>query len=170
MIIYKDLFTQDELFSDIYPMELIDGAIYKLKGKQTTETVGDVDDSLIGGNASAEGADADAGGEASSQSGINIVLANRLVSYDMKKKDFITFIKEYSARLLAKLTEESPDQVDVFKKGSGKFVKELIGEFKEWEFYCGASMHPDGGLAFVKWDEETPYVYFFKQGLEAEKV
>jgi len=31
-------------------------------------------------------------------------------------------------------------------------------------------MQPDGMLALMKWEEETPYVYFFKHGLDEEKV
>jgi len=35
---------------------------------------------------------------------------------------------------------------------------------------AGESMQPDGMLALMKWDEETPYMYFFKHGLDEEKV
>ena len=31
-------------------------------------------------------------------------------------------------------------------------------------------MQPDGMLALMKWEEETPFVYFFKHGLDEEKV
>jgi Translationally controlled tumour protein len=31
-------------------------------------------------------------------------------------------------------------------------------------------MNPDGMLALMKWEEETPYMYFFKHGLDEEKV
>jgi len=31
-------------------------------------------------------------------------------------------------------------------------------------------MQPDGMLGLMKWDEETPYMYFFKHGLDEEKV
>ena len=34
----------------------------------------------------------------------------------------------------------------------------------------GESMQPDGMLALMNWDEETPYMYFFKHGLDEEKV
>lgn len=34
----------------------------------------------------------------------------------------------------------------------------------------GESMHPDGMLAMMKWEDTTPYMYFFKHGLDAEKV
>lgn len=31
-------------------------------------------------------------------------------------------------------------------------------------------MQPEGMLALMKWDGETPYMYFFKHGLDEEKV
>lgn len=31
-------------------------------------------------------------------------------------------------------------------------------------------MGPEGMLALMKWDGETPYMYFFKHGLDEEKV
>ena len=52
-----------------------------------------MDDSLIGGNPSAEGEDAGASADPSSQSGCNIVLANRLVETSYSKKDFRVYFK-----------------------------------------------------------------------------
>lgn len=53
----------------------------------------DIDDSKIGGNASAEAAPEDGGAEASSVSGIDIVLANQLVEVTLSKKEFKTWLK-----------------------------------------------------------------------------
>ena len=58
----------------------------------TTEKAGEIDDSKIGGNASAEGGEEEKA-EASSVSGCNIVLANRLVQTSYSKKDYGTHIK-----------------------------------------------------------------------------
>ena len=55
-----------------------------------------IDDSLIGGNASAEG-----GGEAlesTAKQGVDIVLNGRLVEFQMKKKAYVAHIKEYMKR------------------------------------------------------------------------
>ena len=67
---------KDEVLTDIYKVEEIDGVVLKVKGKMKTEST-QVDDSMIGGNASAEGCDADAGGDDTVVSGIDIVMANR---------------------------------------------------------------------------------------------
>jgi len=59
----------------------------------------DIDESAIGGNASAEGADE--GAEATSKQGVDVVMNSRLVEYTLSKKDYMTYIKEYMARLAA---------------------------------------------------------------------
>merc|ERR1711890_117026 len=76
MKIFKDVFSGDELFSDTYPMKLVDDCIYEVYGKHETRTEGDIQ--LDGANASAEGEDGDAGADPSSVSGIDIVLNHRL--------------------------------------------------------------------------------------------
>jgi len=58
----------------------------------------DIDESAIGGNASAEAA-GDEGAEATSKQGVDVVMNSRLVEYTMNKKDYMTHIKEYMARL-----------------------------------------------------------------------
>ncbi|KAL1770343.1 translationally-controlled tumor protein isoform X2, partial [Sigmodon hispidus] len=56
MIIYWDLINHDELFSDIYKIrEIADGLCLEVEGKMVSRTEGNIDDSLIGGNASTEG-------------------------------------------------------------------------------------------------------------------
>ena len=58
----------------------------------------DIDEKAIGGNASAEGC-GDEGAEATSKQGVDIVMNSRLVEYTLSKKDYMTYIKEYMARL-----------------------------------------------------------------------
>jgi len=169
MIIYKDLFSGDELFSDAVPIELLNGVVYKVKGTMRTETF-DIDERAIGGNASADGAGEGEGADATQKQGIDIVINSRLVEYAMAKKDYMTHIKEYMKQVKTRLEkDESPDK-DMFQKNVQEFVKGVLNDFKEYSFYCGESMNPEGMLAPLKWEEETPYMYFFKHGLDAEKV
>lgn len=168
MKIFKDLFTGDELFSDSFPIQLIDDVVYKVTGKLRTETF-EIDESAIGGNASAEGG-GDEGADAVSKQGVDIVMNSRLVEYTLPKKDYMTHIKEYMARVKKSLSESKPAEVDVFQKNVQAFIKDVIGNYKDYQLFCGESMGPDGMLALMKWDGETPYMYFFKHGLDEEKV
>lgn len=56
--------------------------------------VSDVDERLIGGNKSAEGAD-DGGADSTAKQGVDIVMNGRLVEYTISKNDYRTHIKEY---------------------------------------------------------------------------
>ena len=58
-----------------------------------TESATKVDDSVFGGNASAEGGAEEAAEDGPDKSGCNIVLANRLQGTTYSKKDYQTHIK-----------------------------------------------------------------------------
>lgn len=171
MKIFKDKVSGDELFSDTYPFELVDDVVYKVQGKHITEAGPSLDDNLFGGNASQEATEGD-GLEESSTSGINVVLANRLVPTGFTKKQYQGHIKDYMKKIKERMHAEevAQEEIDKFTKGAAKFVKELLGEFKEYDFFLGESMNCEAMAVPVRWDGETPYVYFFKHGIEEEKV
>merc|ERR1739838_595569 len=52
------------------------------------------------------------------------------------------------------------------------FDKKILGSFKEWQFFTGESMDPEGSLAFMNYREDgvTPYIQIFIDGLDQEKV
>lgn len=166
MIIYKDLMSGDEFFSDTYPLKLLHEVVYEVTGKNITVTEGEVD---IGANPSAEGG-GDEGVDPSSVSGVNIVLANRLVETAFTKKDYQVHIKDFMKKVKTRLEEDNPDQVKAFMGGAATFVKEVLAEFKEYQFFLGESMNADGLVGLMKWDGEVPKMYFFKHALLEEKV
>jgi len=169
MIIYKDTFTEDELFTDAVPVQLVNEVVYKVKGKLRTDTF-DIDEKAIGGNASAEGAGEGEGADSAQKQGVDIVMNSRLVEYAMSKKDYMTHIKEYMKSVKTKLEEDKSPEKDLFQKNVSEFVKDVLTNFKDYQFFCGETMKPEGMLALMKWEEETPYMYFFKHGVLAEKV
>jgi hypothetical protein len=76
-------------------------------------------------------------------------------------------------RLVAKLEEKAPDQVDVFKTNMNKVMKDILGRFKELQFFTGESMDCDGMVAMMEYRDidgaSIPIMMFFKHGLEEEK-
>lgn len=40
-------------------------------------------------------------------------------------------------RLVEKLQEKSPDQVDIFKTNTNKVMKDILGRFKDLQFFTG---------------------------------
>lgn len=170
MIIFKDAVSGDELFSDTYKYKLVDDCVYEVEAKHVTRSE-QIDDRMIGGNASAEGCDQDEGVDASSTSGINVVLDNRLVQGGFSgKKDYQVYIKDYMKKICERLQKEQPEEEGCFKKNMPCFIKKVLANYKEYDFYMGESMSGDGMQVLCKWDGETPYLYFFKHGLVEEKV
>jgi len=171
MKIFKDVFSGDELFSDTYKVTLVNNCVYEVVGKYETRTDGEV--VLEGSNASAE--EADEGTDASSTSGIDIVLNHRLCETGFgTKKDFTGYLKDYMKRVVKYLEEnDKAGEVDEFKKNISEAMKGLLGKFKELQFFTGESMDADAMIAMCEYKEvngeERPVLMFFKHGLEEEK-
>ncbi|XP_063985193.1 translationally-controlled tumor protein homolog [Diachasmimorpha longicaudata] len=171
MKIYKDIFTGDEMFSDTYKIKLIDDVLYEVYGKLVTRKAGEIQ--IEGFNPSAE--EADEGTEEGVESGVDVVLNHRLAeTYAFgDKKSYTLYLKDFMKKLVAKLEEKSPDQVDVFKTNMNKVMKEILGRFKELQFFTGESMDIDGLVGLMEYREidgvSTPVLMFFKHGLEEEK-
>ena len=146
------------------------------------ETAGDIDDSLIGGNKSAE---APAEEEYSSDTtyGVNIVLYYKLKeSVPMSKKDYTALFKVYAKKILDRLNkaadeekdpakkEEAEKEAALFKNGMGNVLKKLKEMWKDLIPYTGESMSEEAMICFLNYRENgDPYMIFFKHGLMEEK-
>ncbi|XP_075055834.1 translationally-controlled tumor protein [Mixophyes fleayi] len=168
MIIYKDKLTGDEMFSDIYKITL-NGLCFEVDGKMVTREEGAIDDALIGGNASAECADE--GSESTTVRGIDIILNHKLQQTVFTKESYKQYIKNYMKSIKADLEKTCPDRVKPFMTGAAEKVKQILADFKNYEFFIGETMNPDGMVALLDFREDglTPYLVFFKDGLELEK-
>jgi len=178
MKIFKDLFSGDEVCSDIHPIKMVNPAVMCVRGKLQMVS-NEIDDSLIGGNKSAE--DADEGSADNAVSVINIANAHQLTETGFKnKKEYMGYIKDYMKRLTTKLEGEKAGDIGDFKKGAQEFVKSVVDSFSDWQFFMsekyGEGEDGEGMIILVKYEkkdgdeEEMPYFYYFKHGLIEEKV
>ncbi|KAH8999124.1 translationally controlled tumor-associated [Lactarius akahatsu] len=168
MLLYSDILTDDEMFSDAFPIKEVDDIVYEVDCQLITVKAGaDVD---IGANPSAEEQE-DALEEGATQVN-NVVHSFRLQSTTFDKKSFLTYLKGYMKAVKAKLAEGKPDRVDQFEKGAATYAKKIIANFKDYEFYIGESMNPDGMVALLNYREDgiTPYFTFWKDGLKEVKL
>ncbi|KRZ08624.1 Translationally-controlled tumor -like protein, partial [Trichinella zimbabwensis] len=176
MIIYRDLFSGDELCSDTFPMKLVNDVVFEFTGKHVVRKLGEV--TLEGANPSAE--EFDEGTEEQLESGIDIVLNHQLMEMPMYQdiKIFKDWIKEYMKKLVEKMKSdgESEESISKFKKNMQEYVTSLLKKdrFKELQFFSGPGDNAaDGQLAIVEYrqvsDTEQPIVMLIKQGLIVEK-
>jgi len=94
MKIYKDIITGDELFTDSNPIELIDDCLYEVSCQHITRKQGDF--VLEGANPSAEGEDGDCGVDETTESGLDLVLNQKLQVTSFDKSGYMTYLKTYS--------------------------------------------------------------------------
>ena len=109
-VIYKDIFTGDELTTDAFELTTVDDFFYEIDGKMISEGGEDID---IGANASAEG-----GGEEDGSDAVqvcNVVSAGRLQETNFGKKDYVATYKAYMKQIVKHLKQTNPDRVDAFK-------------------------------------------------------
>ena len=92
---------------------------------------------MAGSNASAE--QADEGTDANSVSGVDLVLNHRLVETGFgSKKDYTIYLKDYMKKVIKHLEDnDRTAEVDEFKKNINGVMKELLGKFKDLQFYTG---------------------------------
>ena len=68
---------------------------------------------------------------------------------------------------------KSAEEIKDFETKAAAFAKNVIlAKFKDWEFYTGESMNPDGMVVLLNYREDgvTPYVVVWKHGLKETKV
>ncbi|TRM67788.1 Mss4-like protein [Schizophyllum amplum] len=167
MLLYEDVTTGDEMFSDAFPIKEVDDIVYEVDCQMIVVKEGDVD---IGANPSAE--EQEEALEAGASQVNNVVHSFRLQSTQFDKKSFLTYLKAYMKVVKTKLAETNPDRVAAFEKGAAGFAKKIVGNFKDYEFYTGESMNPDGMVALLNYREDgvTPYLTFWKDGLKQVKL
>jgi len=148
--IYKDILTGDEMFSDIYKIELLDEVIYEVYGSWIP----------VPGQ---EGENA-----------VDIVLNSHLVETFVEKDDFKKYLKEYKETIIKKLTQDQPDQVDVFKNNIDKAMGDIFERYEKLRFFTGASEDSDGMIALMEYrkidGQNVPVLTAFKHGLVEENV
>ena len=66
------------------------------------------------------------------------------------KKSYTLYLNEYMKNVLTKLEADAPDQVEVFKTNMNKVMKEILGRFKDLQFFTGESMDVDGMVALCE--------------------
>ncbi|KAF7879147.1 hypothetical protein EAF04_000346 [Stromatinia cepivora] len=169
MIIYKDIITGDEIISDSYDLKEVDGVVYEVDCSMITVGAVSVD---TGANASAE--EVEEGVEDGEQKVNDIVSSFRLNSTSFDKKSYLSHLKSYMKAVKEKLKAKgaSKEEISKFEKGAAAYAKKIVGGFKDYDFFVGESMDPDGMVVLMNYREDgvTPFVTVWKDGLSEMKV
>lgn len=85
----------------------------------------------------------------------------------------MALVKPFLKKLKTFLEENGKaDRVESFQKGAQNFIKNIVANYDDWEFYTGASEKLDGSLVCSFWEDESatgPMFYLFKDCLKEIK-
>ncbi|ORY33725.1 putative E167 tumor protein-like protein [Naematelia encephala] len=167
MLIYQDVITGDEMASDAFDVKEIGNVAMEIDCSMIIVKEGDID---IGGNPSAE--EAEEALENGATQVNNVVHSFRLQSTSFDKKSYLTYLKGYMKAVKTHLQNTNPDRVAGFEKEAQDLAKKIVGNFKDYEFYVGESMNPEGMVALLNYREDgvTPYFTLWKDGLKEVKI
>ncbi|CCO28176.1 Translationally-controlled tumor protein homolog OS=Cryptococcus neoformans var, neoformans serotype D (strain B-3501A) GN=CNBM1320 PE=3 SV=1 [Rhizoctonia solani AG-1 IB] len=167
MLLYTDVITEDEIFSDAFPAKVVDDIVYEIDCAMIVVKEGNVD---IGANPSAE--EQEEALEDGAKQVNNVVHAFKLQSTTFDKKSYLTHLKSYMKAVKEHLSKANPERVNAFEKGAAAFAKKIVANFKDFEFYIGESMNPDGLVLLLNYREDgiTPYFTIWKDGLKEVKL
>jgi len=170
MRIYKCVFTGDEVLCDNdQVLKEEDDVVFVVEGKYITIGGEDYGISANVDEDAGEGATGDGTADTSTKV-VDVVHNNRLVETSYDKKSYSAYIKGYMKRLADRLEEKNPGRVNGFKAGAQTFVKKVLQNFDEYQFFLGESMDAEGITVLANWEGETAKFYYFKDGVRGEKV
>lgn len=171
MKVYFDVFSNDEVLSDSYPITTEhDDVILEVASRVTIKGAEQFD---IG-----RGSEFGGGGEEEAvleegQERINDIISSfSLQEVPFTKKEYTVYIRGYMQRLKKFLEENNPDRVAAFMAGASGFVKRVMANFDEFKFYVGSSYDQSAGLVLSYFKEESneaPHFLYIRDGLREEK-
>ncbi|XP_010637578.1 translationally-controlled tumor protein-like [Fukomys damarensis] len=175
MIMYRDLIGRNEMFSDIYKTPEMAGLLcLEAEGRMVSRAESNTDESLIGGNASDEGPEGK-GTQSPVFTGVDIVRNHHMQETSFTKEAYKEHIKDYMKSIKGILEEQRPERVKPLMTGAIEQIKYILTNFKNYQLcvcmcVC-VNMNPDGMAALLDYGEDgvTPFMTFFKDGLEMKK-
>ncbi|AFZ80331.1 translationally controlled tumor protein, putative [Theileria equi strain WA] len=173
MLVYTDLYSGDELCSDAYAhlapfeQEELSSVAFEVKTSKVAKGNEDYGIACNDDEEGGSGVPADPNVEMV----IDVVDAFRLQEIPMTKAEYTGYIKKYIKKLTATLEENGSDRVAVFKEGVSAFVKHVLANFGDFEFYIGESLDLEAGVvyAYYKGEEVSPRLVFLKDGLKEDR-
>ncbi|CAG9329875.1 unnamed protein product [Blepharisma stoltei] len=170
MKVYFDVFSNDEVLSDSYPIT-VEHEDVVLEVASRVIVKGNEQFDIGRGNEFGGGAEEEAV-EDTAERVNEIIAAFNLQEVPFTKKEYTVYIRGYMQRLKKHLEESNPDRVATFMAGASAFVKRVLANFNEFKFYVGSSYDQTAGVILSYFKEESneaPHFLYIRDGLREEK-
>lgn len=139
MEVLSYIFTDDEMFHDIFKLDLIDEVVYEVYGNFERRRSLALDPI----------ANCTCNEDASDEIHINVVLTSRLLKTFAQQngKLFTGHFQNYLQKLIRRLENKDPE---LFEINIDEYIKYLLEQFKELKFFIDESEQLDGMVAICE--------------------
>ncbi len=102
-----------------------------------------------------------------------------MLTLDSFHQAYLTYLKSYMKKLKTHLESKASSgdaaataRLANFESSAQGFAKKIVANFKDYEFFTGESMDPDGMVVLMNYREDgvTPYMIYWKDGLREVSV
>ena len=180
MLVWQDIFTDDEVVSDSFKIEdVVDEEGNRVAGLMQVES----NVVVKGGDNVDVGCGNAFGGEGEEVVDDSVEKVNNIIDESMgfgyteieygSKSELKTFLKSYCRKLMKhlKASEASDETMAQFKEQAPECVKFLLSKYKDLQFYMFRSMDSEAGMAFAYYPDGAhhPTFLYIKWGLKETK-
>ncbi|ETV73659.1 hypothetical protein H257_11761 [Aphanomyces astaci] len=179
MLVWMDIFTDDEVVSDSHK-------VYEAKDKEGNLIPGMLEvasKTVSKGGVNVDVGCGDAFGGGDNEVDDSVETVNNIIDESVgfgytetgfnSKADLKTYLKSYFRKIIKhlKATNASDETLDSFKSDAQEIVKALVGLYDDLQYYMFRSMDSEAGMAFsyYKEGEATPVFLYIKWGLKEVK-
>lgn len=145
MLLYKDILSGDELFSDAFQMEVI-ANVYVVDCIPKANSKGN-----------------------SSKTVDNLIQTFRLQPTTYDKQSYSNYITNYTKNLETKLREKGKNDKEIseYYARFNPAYEYILDHLNEFQFYTGESKNPDGIVGLLNHREDgSAYFTFYMDGVE----
>lgn len=143
----QDAISGDELLCDTYTIQE-NGPFFEVDGKMITSGA------TIANIGTDEDDEDDENIDDSTKQVLDVLYSFGFVQTILDKRTYLSHIKSYMKRVEQHLKTSNPERVEGFKTEAKEHVKSIVANFKDYEFYTGATMNPDGQVVLLNYRED----------------
>ncbi|RHY32857.1 hypothetical protein DYB32_002162 [Aphanomyces invadans] len=179
MLVWQDIFTDDEVVSDSHN-------VYEAKDKEGNLIPGMIEvasKTVTKGGLNVDVGCGDAFGGGDQDVDDSVETVNNIIDESVgfgytetgfnSKADLKTYLKSYFRKIIKhlKATNASDETLDQFKSDAQEIVKALVGMYDDLQYYMFRSMDSEAGMAYSYYKDgaTTPVFMYIKWGLKEVK-
>jgi hypothetical protein len=174
MLMWQDIFTDDEVISDAYQIQ----SVHDVEGKKIPGMLMAVSKSVSKGGYNTTNCDDFVGNDQDVDDNVELInnIIDDIIGFGYTETDFDNkaelknYLKTFFSKIVKQLKFSGADdeKIEQVNSDAPQIIKYLVSQFDDLQFYMFKSCDSDAGLAYAYYPEGaiTPVFLYIKWGLK----